>query len=192
MLQERFNLFSKNQHTHPAVISIANHIIEELDGLPTWHIPPKFTPLALFVFGSVLDECRFDREGKGLSDLDFFAVVAENFFADDVRLIGMHCTPSNIYNFVMLRHMSDSDNDWSKGRNVDVLLVSPEWITWEFSRVEPLDDQAVRKELTDDAYLNALVSSHALFNHLDDRFLRGFLRLRRLYVTSTDTRRIRP
>lgn len=166
---------------HPAIESVAVHILEELSKPVVWHRPPKFTPLALFVFGSVLDKNRFDREGEGFSDLDFLAVVAENFFADDVCLIGMHCTPSNICNFVMLRHLSDSANDWSGGRNVDVLLVSPEWVAWEIDRVELLDNRVVGDYLLNDAYLTALASGHALFNHLDDRYLRGLFRFQRLY-----------
>ncbi len=179
MFQERLNLFSENRPAHPAVISIANHIIEEMAEPIVWRNPPKYTPLALFVFGSVLDINRFDRKGAGTSDLDFLAVVAENFCADNVSLIGMHCTPSDVYNFVMLRHLSDSANDWSGGRNIDVLLVSPEWISWELNKIEPLDDRDVREDLLNDAWLAALASGHALFNHLDDRFLSGLLRLQR-------------
>ncbi len=183
MPKEKLRDLAISRELNDQVKSVAAHIMMDLEKEVIWHHPNKFTPLAIFVFGSLLDNGRFDCEisvGKR-SDFDFIVVVAENFIADDFYRIGGHCSPSNVANFVMLRHHIDPKDDWNCDRDVDVVVMSPQNIDWEISRIESLTDEEVIGMLVDDAYLTALASGVALLNHLDEHQLKGLFRLQRIY-----------
>ena len=180
---EKFRNLAASPETNQSLQSALTGIIEELRKEIVWSHPSKFTPLAIFVFGSTLDKDRFDRDlGLGeRSDLDFLVVVAEDFFADDVYRIGTHRSSSNAVNFVHLQRSAGQGSGWSSDRDLDVIMMSVQNIAWELSRIESLTDPEVAELFPGDTYLTALASGFALFNYLDESQLKGLFRLQRIY-----------
>ncbi len=162
---------------------VVGYVVADLEKEVAYDHPNKYTPLAVFAFGSLLDPSRFDRnatEGER-SDLDILVIVAENFLADDFCRIGMHCSPSNAANFVVLEYHADERGDYDCDRDVHVVVMSAQNLTWETSRAASLSDYEASKLFAGDTYVTALASGFALFNHLDESQLRGLYRLQRIY-----------
>lgn len=188
MFETRLNQLPEYRPHHPLIASVASQILEQMDSPVVWRRPAQFTPLALFVFGSALDSSRFDRRGLGTSDLDFLAVVAEDFFVDNLYFFGSCLTPDNVVSQAHLRHHPGfSDNQWDGGRRVDLLLVSSARLSDILRETEEITDQDLKQKLTgrDDAWYYALATGFAMVNHLDDRLLRPLLRLRNLATRYT-------
>jgi hypothetical protein len=169
-----------NQKLQTAVFHVLTELEEEVIGSH----PKRFTPLAAFVFGSLLDVNRFEDK----SDFDILVIIAENFYADDFRLIGLHCSPSDARNLVLLRHYEDEHDGWGCCRDVDVIVMSEDNLKWEISRVESLTDAETAILLADDVYLTSLASGITLFNRLNDSYLKNLLRLSRVYTSTNDKR----
>ncbi len=172
-----------SQELNLSLHSFVVNIVADLEKEVVYDHPKRFTPLAIFAFGSILDANRFDRcaaEGKR-SDFDILVIVAENFLADDFCRIGMHCSPSNAANFVVLEYRADERGDYDCDRDVHVVVMSAQNLTWETSRVASLSDNEASKLFAGDTYLTALASGFTLFNLLDESRLKGLYRLQRLY-----------
>lgn len=180
---EKLRNLDVSQELNRSLQNIVFHIVADLEKEVVYDHPNKYTPLAIFAFGSLLDTSRFDRDverGKR-SDFDILVIVAENFSADDFSRIGGHCSSSNAVNFVHLKHFADQFDEWKSDRNADVIVMSVQNLLWEISRIESLDDKMVADLLIDDGYLTAIASGFALFNHLDESQLKGLYRLQRIY-----------
>lgn len=180
---ERLRDLAVSSELNHQLHGVVTHIVADLEREVAHDRPSRYTPLAAFAFGSILDSSRFDRTSKkgGRSDFDILVIVAENFLADDLCRIGMHCSSSSAVNFVMLKHFADKFDAWGCDRDVHVVVMSAENITWETERIAPLSDAEVTGLFTNDAYLTALASGFALFNLLDDSQLQGLFRLQRIY-----------
>lgn len=180
---EKLRSLAISQELNQSLHNIVAYVVADLEKEVVYDHPNKYTPLAVFAFGSLLDTSRFDRgaaEGKR-SDFDVLVIVAEDFLADDFCRIGMHCSPSNAANFVVLEHLADENDGWGCDRNVHVIVMSAENLTWETARIASLSDQEVVNLLIDDAHLTALAMGFALFNQLDESQLKGLYRLQRIY-----------
>jgi len=180
---EKLRILAVNPELNHQLHGVVTHIVADLEREVVYDRPNRFTPLAVFAFGSLLDTSRFDRgaaEGKR-SDFDVLVIVAEDFLADDFCRIGMHCSPSNAADFVVLEHLADENDGWGCDRNVHVIVMSAENLTWETARIASLSDQEVVNLLIDDAHLTALAMGFALFNLLDEAKLKGLFRLQRIY-----------
>lgn len=163
--------------------TIVPYILVELKKEMIWSSPNRFTPVAVFVYGSLLDSSRFDRN-KNIgekSDLDFLVIVTEDFMADNFHRIGMRCSPSNAINLVRTKHFYDSKDNWGSERDIDVVIMSTQNINWEISRIDSLTDTEVADLFKDDAYLTSLASGFALFNNLEEPQIKGLFRLQRIY-----------
>lgn len=180
---EKLRNLDVSQELNQSLQNVVTYIVTDLEKEVIYDRPSKYTPLAVFVFGSLLDTSRFDRDvAKGKrSDLDLLVIVAEDFLADDFCRIGSHCSPSDAANFVVLSSQADGRDDCDCDRDAHVIVMSAQNITWETDRIASLSDQEAADLFAGDAYLTALASGFALFNHLDESQLKGLYRLQRIY-----------
>lgn len=180
---EKLRKLAVSQELNQSLQNIVTYIVTNLEKEVAYEHPNKYTPLAVFAFGSLLDTSRFDRgvaKGKR-SDLDLLVIVAEDFLADDFCRIGSHSSPSNAANFVVLSSQADERDDCDCDRDVHVIVMSAQNFAWETDRIASLSDHEAADLFAGDAYLTALASGFALFNHLAESQLKGLYRLQRIY-----------
>ena len=180
MLNEKLRNLAIIQELNRSLQSMVAYVVAALEKEVVYEHPKKFTPLAVFAFGSILDANRFDRDAVR-SDFDILVIVAEDFLADDFCRIGMHCSPQNAANFVVLKHFADEKDDCGCDRDAHVVVMSAKNLTWETDRIASLSDQDASKLFVGDTYLTAIASGFALFNLLDESALKGLFRLQRIY-----------
>ena len=183
MILEIDRLPDKNRALRPTIASITQHLLLEMEKDVPWHRPSRFTPVSGYIFGSVLDPIRFDREGSGLSDLDFLMVVAQDFQSDDVNFFGDSLTHNNVPNIVHLKHFArPHTRSWDQGRDVDLIFVSKTWIRWIVEHsLQKNDEQLAGLANGSDALHTALASGLPLFENFDELTLACLNRLRSLY-----------
>ena len=85
MLIEKLRNLAVSPELNNQLHRVVTHIVADLEKEVVYDHPKKYTPLAIFAFGSLLDTSRFDHgvaRGKR-SDFDILVIVVEDFLADD-------------------------------------------------------------------------------------------------------------
>ncbi len=146
--------------------------------------------LLISIFGSVLEQGKFDRSAKNLegkSDLDFLIVVdtgRAEFSADDLHMLGSRISPQ-AGGYVHFRHMAGFPTSWGGERGVDFLLMSRHKL---LENITKLQEAKTRKMSQGDldSFSYALIGGEYLVNQLNPNERNQLLMLRKAFYMRTN------